>query len=100
MFPRYDSPVDILFNRQQALLFDPKGLDALVPSLLEGLQGDGPLVQDDARLGDTADLLGQIGHPDARPLLQTLAGHENEEVVEAAELALEEMDERAEVREE
>ncbi len=84
---------------EEALLLNPEGLDALVPHLIAGLEGDGLIAQDEARRGDTADLLGQIGHPDARPILESLASDANEEVAEAAEYALEELEERAGDRE-
>ena len=76
---------------EEALDWNPEGLDALVPLLIEGLQGDGPMSQDPARVGDTADLLGQIGHPDAREVLEALGRDSNEEVAEAAADALEEL---------
>ena len=76
---------------EEALDWNPEGLDALVPLLIEGLQGDGPMSQDPTRIGDTADLLGQIGHPDAREVLEALSRDSNEEVAEAAADALEEL---------
>ncbi len=76
---------------EEALDWNPEGLDALVPLLIEGLQGDGPMSQDPTRVGDTADLLGQIGHPDAREVLEALGRDSNEEVAEAAADALEEL---------
>ena len=60
--------------------------------ILEGLEGGGPITQDPTRVGDTADLLGQIGHPDARPVLERLSRDPNEEVAEAAADALAELD--------
>ncbi|MFC1575804.1 thioredoxin family protein [Gemmatimonadota bacterium] len=77
---------------EEALGQDPEGLDPLVPLLIAGLQGDGPLPKDDARRGDTASLLGQIGHLDARPLLEILSRDPNPEVAEAAADAQEELD--------
>ena len=76
---------------EEALQWNPDSLDDLVGPLIKGLQGDGPLAEDPSRKGDTADLLGQIGHPDARPVLEDLANDPNEEVAEAAEDALEEL---------
>jgi len=70
---------------------NPEGMDGLVPPLLMGLQEEGPLTEDPSRKGDTADLLGRIGHPDARPVLGLLADDENPEVAEAAADALEEL---------
>ena len=76
---------------EEALDWNPEALDDLVPLLIEGLEGDGPLVQDPTRKGDTADLLGQIGHPDARTVLEALSRDPNEEVAEAAEDALDQL---------
>jgi thiol-disulfide isomerase/thioredoxin len=76
---------------EEALQWDPDSLDSLVPLLIRGLEGDGPLAQDPSRKGDTADLLGQIGNPEARAVLQWLSGDANEEVAEAAREALEEL---------
>ncbi len=58
-------------------------LDALVPGLLP-LLGPG----DAARRGDTADLLGRIGHPAARDALEALRADPDEDVAEAAAEAL------------
>jgi HEAT repeat protein len=66
-------------------------MDGLVPVLKTGLDGEGPLAKDPSRRGDTADLLGRIGHPDARPILEALMSDSNPEVAEAAEEALEEL---------
>lgn len=71
---------------------NPEGMDGLLPPLLTGLQTEGPLTDDPSRKGDSADLLGRIGHPDARPVLEMLAGDENPEVAEAAADALEELE--------
>ncbi len=87
-----ESRMGLLLVAEEALLLDPDGLDDLVPALIAGLEGDGPLARDDARRGDTADLLGRIGRPDARPALERLAANPNPEVAEAAEDALEELD--------
>jgi hypothetical protein len=67
---------------------DPEGLDGLLPLIIAGLQGEGPLTEDPARRGDTADLLGRIGHADARPFLEALARDPIPEVAEAAFEAL------------
>lgn len=81
----------LLLVAEEALLFDPEGLDPLVPDLVAGLEGDGPLARDDARRGDTADLLGRIGHLDAVPVLERMTRDANREVAEAAAAALEEL---------
>ena len=77
---------------EEALRWNPEGLMDLVPGLISGLEGEGPLAQDPSRKGDTADLLGQIGHPDARPVLEALSRDSNEEVAEAAQEALNDLD--------
>lgn len=76
---------------EHALDLEPEGLDGTVPLLIKGLEGEGPLSQDPARKGDTAALLGLIGHPDARPVLEALSRDPNEDVAEAAADALAEL---------
>ncbi len=78
---------------EEVLDQDAEGLDGLVPLLVAGLQDGSPLTQDPARKGDTADLLGKIGHPDARPVLEALSRDPNPEVAEAAADALENLEE-------
>jgi hypothetical protein len=87
-----ESRMGLFLVAEKALEENPLGLDPLVPILMEGLQGDGPLSQDDTRRGDTADLLGRIGNEDARPVLEALTQDSNPEVAEAAQEALEELD--------
>ena len=65
-------------------------LDALVPGLLP-LLGPG----DAARRGDTADLLGRIGHPAARNALEAMRADADEDIAEAAAEALLGLDARA-----
>lgn len=86
-----ESRMGLFLVAETALEENPFGLDPLVPLLLAGLEGDGPLAQDPSRRGDTADLLGKIGNEDARPALEALAKDPNAEVAEAAEDALEEL---------
>jgi thiol-disulfide isomerase/thioredoxin len=86
-----ESRMGLFLVAEEALDWNPGGLDALVPLLIEGLKGDGPLSQDPTRIGDTADLLGQIGHPDAREILEILSRDSNEEIAEVAGDALEEL---------
>ena len=86
-----ESRMGLFLVADEALQWSPDGLKALAPLLIKGLEGEGPLSQDDTRRGDTADLLGQIGHPDARPILEVLASDSNEEVAEAAADALEDL---------
>ena len=81
--------MNLFLVAEEALKVEPECMDALVPILISGLEGEGTLSQDDTRRGDTADLLGQIGHPDARPILEILSKDANAEVAEAAEDALE-----------
>jgi len=63
---------------------DPRALDRIVPDLVEVLGSD-----DLALRGDTADLLGQIGHASAIEGLRALLDDSNPDVVEIAEEALE-----------
>lgn len=86
-----ESRMGLMLVAEEALDLAPDSLYDLVPHLVAGLQGQGPLAGDEARRGDTADLLGRIGHPDARPALEQLAGDTNEQVAEAARAALDEM---------
>jgi len=87
-----ESRMGLFLIAEQALEENPLGLDPLVPLLMAGLEGDGPLSQDPTRRGDTADLLGRIGNEDARPALEALVEDPNPEVAEAARDALEELD--------
>jgi hypothetical protein len=87
-----ESRMGLFLVAEEALQWNPDALQDLAPLLIEGLEGDGPLSQDPTRVGDTADLLGQIGHPDARPILKRLSQDPNEEVAEAAADALLELD--------
>lgn len=82
----------LMLVAEESLLYDPEGLHPLVQALVKGLEGDGPLAADDARRGDTADLLGRIGDPAARATLQRLAGDPNRDVADAAEEALEKLE--------
>ena len=82
------SRMGLFLVAEEALEWNPDALDDLVSPLIEGLEGDGPLTQDPTRRGDTADLLGQIGHPDARTVLEVLSRDPNEEVAEVAADAL------------
>jgi thiol-disulfide isomerase/thioredoxin len=76
---------------EHALDLEREGLDGAVPLFVAGLEGEGPLSHDPARRGDTAAVLGMIGHPDAREVLEVLSRDPNEEVAEAAADALEEL---------
>jgi HEAT repeat protein len=83
--------VNLFLVAEEALAADEECMDGLVPVLKAGLEREGPLAEDPSRRGDTADLLGRIGHPDARPVLEALATDPNPEVAEAAQDALEEL---------
>lgn len=83
--------MNLFLVAEEALAAQEECMDGLLPVLFAGLEGEGPLAQDPSRRGDTADLLGRIGHPDARPVLERLAKDPNPEVAEAAEEALEEL---------
>jgi len=86
-----ESRMGLFLTAEEALLWNPAGLSDLVAPLIAGLEGEGPLSQDPTRVGDTADLLGQIGDPAARPILEKLSQDSNAEVAEAAADALEEL---------
>jgi hypothetical protein len=81
--------IGLVLTADRALEDDPGSLDGLVPRLLPVLATPDP-----ARRGDTADLLGKIGHPDAAPGLKALAGDPDPDVAEAAGDALERIAER------
>lgn len=74
----------LMLVASDALEADPRALDAVVPDLVEVLGSD-----DLALRGDTADLLGQIGHESAIDGLRALLDDTNPDVVEIAEEALE-----------
>jgi len=80
--------MNLFLVAEEALAADEGCMDALLPILIAGLEPGKPLAEDPSRKGDTADLLGKIGHPDARPVLEALTRDPNPEVVEAAEEAL------------
>jgi hypothetical protein len=74
---------------EETLARSPEGLDPLVP-LLVGVLADGDAgTRDEGWREDTADLLGRIGHPAARPGLEVLSTDPHPEVAEAAAEALE-----------
>jgi len=85
-----ESRIGLSLTAQNALDDDPRSLDGLVEHLLPGVETD-----DSARRGDTADLLGDIGHPSARSSLEKLLNDSHPDVVEAAEDALASIEERA-----
>ena len=74
----------LLLAAEQALEGDGAFFDAIVGGLIELLE-----TEDTALKGDTIDLLGQIGHPDAREPLESLRKDEDPDIVDVAEEALE-----------
>ena len=80
--------IGLMLVAEEALEGDSRALDGLVPALIEILGSD------DASLrGDTADLLGRIGHESVRQPLEALRDDPNADVAEVASEALEELDE-------
>ena len=77
-----------------ALEDNPAALDCIVPRLLPLLEGPDVTLR-----GDTADLLGRIGHPVAREPLQRLLADDNPDVAEIAQEALEALEEREDLPE-
>jgi HEAT repeat protein len=74
---------------EEALEAGREVLDHLVADLVP------ILCAEDATLrGDTADLLGRIGHPAAKDALESLQGDPNPDVAEIASEALEEIGDR------
>jgi len=80
----FQERIGILLALEEALEIDPGCLDPMVKGLLPCLEAEEASIR-----GDIADLLGKIGHPDALPGLQKLTKDSNPDVVEAAEEALE-----------
>jgi len=77
----------LMMVAENALAQDPHAMDSLVPDLLPATKSE-----DAALRGDTADLLGQIGHPAAVDALKELLNDENPDVAEIAQDALEEIE--------
>ena len=82
--------IGLMMAAEAALERSEAALDPIVPDLLQVL-GEG----DAALRGDTADLLGRIGHSAAVPVLEPLAEGSDEDLAEAAADALESIRERA-----
>jgi HEAT repeat protein len=72
---------------ETALESDRAALDGLVPGLVPILGSEEAVLR-----GDTADLLGRIGHRTARDPLRMLLEDPNPDVAEIASEALEEID--------
>ena len=79
----------LMLAAELALEDDRSALDNIVPQLLPLLEGP-----DVSLRGDTADLLGRIGHPSAEGPLRRLLSDTNPDVAEIAAEALEELEER------
>lgn len=77
---------------EESLLYDPWGLEPLLPGLTEWLEGDGPPADDAAWRADTAELLGVTAAAGARPVLERLADDASPEVAGAAGRALAALD--------
>ncbi len=71
--------IGLMMVAQELLERAPNALDAVVAAL-----GDATTSRDAALRGDTADLLGQIGHPAGRPFIEGLLGDPNPDVAEIA----------------
>jgi alkyl hydroperoxide reductase subunit AhpF len=77
----------LMMVAEKALTQDPHSMNSLVPDLLPATKS-----ADAALRGDTADLLGQIGHPSATEALKALLNDENPDVAEIAQDALDEIE--------
>ena len=76
----------LLMVVEDVLEADGRALDGIVDTLLPALDAE-----DAALRGDTADLLGQIGHASALPALEALLGDPNPDVVEIVTESLEQI---------
>jgi glutaredoxin len=83
--------IGLMMAVETALESDRAALDGLVPGLLPILGTEDPVLR-----GDTADLLGRIGHRAATDALRTLLEDPNPHVAEIASEALEEIEVRDE----
>lgn len=83
------SRIGLLLTADEALESDRSALDALVPELLKSVSSE-----DAALRGDTADLLGRIGHGSAASSLERLRRDSNPDVAEIAAEALAEIEAR------
>jgi glutaredoxin len=81
--------IGLMMAVETALEGDRAALDHLVPGLLPILGSEDAVLR-----GDTADLLGRIGHPAAKDPLRTLLDDPNPDVAEIASEALEEIEVR------
>ena len=81
--------IGLMMAVEDALEADHAALDGLVADLLPILSSEDAVLR-----GDTADLLGRIGHRAATDALQALLDDPNPDVAEIASEALEEIDDR------
>ncbi len=79
--------IGLLLAAEEALEQDPAALDSILDALIAVLGSD-----DTALRGDTADLLGRIGHPAACRPLQALRSDPNPDVAEIAAEAIDEIE--------
>lgn len=85
--PEFSVRMGALVALEEALEIDPRCLDSIVEQLVDLLS------HEDAPLrGDTAVLLGKIGHPSVVPALKGLLEDPDEDVREVAQEALEEIE--------
>jgi hypothetical protein len=80
--------IALLVALEEALETDPRCLDRMVDPLLPHLEAENPSVR-----GDIADLLGKIGDGKALPAIKKLLEDPDPNVVEAAEEAVETLEE-------
>jgi hypothetical protein len=81
--------IGLMMAVEEALDGDRSALDGLVAGLLTLLEADDAVLR-----GDTADLLGKIGHRGAADALRAMLDDANPDVAEIASEALEEIDAR------
>ena len=79
----FSSRMGALVAMEEALAESPRALDPIVPDLVKLLSHE-----DIGLRGDTAELLGKIGNPDAIPALQNSLNDPDPDVREAVEEAL------------
>ncbi len=83
------SRMGLMLAAEEALEEEPAALDGIVDDLIPILE-----VEDAALQGDTADLLGRIGHGASSTPIEALLEHPNADVAEIAADALEEIKSR------